>query len=146
MPTNGMPMWQAAGVDVARAGRDVERQPSYHVGRFQPSWEVPSPPDPSATKGWVTTSQFWIDSGGFEIDLDIPTRQHKLATLSIRPDACCGEPEHRFPYSSFDGMRGCCAQKTFWKPESCCVSGKVVAKDQCPNEDEEEGFTYRELM
>ena len=82
----------------------------------------------------------------FEFYWPLSTQNRLDRDPCIRPDACCGEPEHRFPYSSFDGMRGCCEQKTFWKPESCCKGGKVLSKDQCPEDSEDkEGFTHREM-
>ena len=53
LPTNGMPMRQAAGNDAARAGGDVERQSSYDVGRFRPRRKVSSSSNASPAKDWV---------------------------------------------------------------------------------------------
>ena len=72
--------------------------------------------------------------GGFD-------REEKCKKMNFRStpksNQCCGDPDNRYPFNNFDGMRQCCGAKTFWKSEGCCINNKLTSTDQCPKKTKE---------
>ena len=68
--------------------------------------------------------------GGFDRATSCRVKQIRAQP---KPNSCCGDPGNRFPFNNFDGMKQCCGNRLFWKPDACCKNHEIVHKDQCDN-------------
>ena len=64
--------------------------------------------------------------GGFDRATSCRVKQIRAQP---KPNSCCGDPGNRFPFNNFDGMKQCCGNRLFWKPDACCKNHQIVQKD-----------------